>query len=490
MFKENIVSSSANILFVASEVESLAKTGGLADVAKALPLALQRHGQDVRLIMPFYKTLKRREEATKLLDLQLPSDQPDQPFHYSVYQLKLGDVPVYLLEHQEYFERDGLYGEGEFGYDDNGERFAFFSRAVFQVCEALQFKPDILHCNDWHTGLIPFLLKVRFAQHPFFCNTKSILTIHNAAFQGIFERRQFDRLEGASEGLVDQLLDNFHCVNLLKAGIRFADKINAVSPNYAQELLTRLGSHGLGDVFMERQADLVGILNGCDYSDWDPASDKLLPFNYSLDDISGKQKCRDELQRKTDLESLPVPIFGMVCRLTEQKGFYLLLPALEHFLRHNVQVVIVGTGDSQIAAALEQLQLRYPRKLRFINAYSNELAHLIEAGADFFLMPSLFEPCGLNQMYSLAYGTLPIVRGVGGLNDTVVDYDQDPEKATGHIFYEPESSDLLNTLRRALLLYLEHPEEFSAMRQRAMQTRFGWEESVEQYLELYHQARS
>ncbi len=476
------------ILFLASEVESLAKTGGLADVAKALPLALKEHGQDVRIIMPFYKTINRHDEAEKLLDLCLHTGNDCQDINYAVYQLMLEDVPVYLIQQHNYFERDQLYSEGEFAYDDNGERFTFFSRAIFQVSEALGFKPDIFHCNDWHTALVPYLLKQKYGHHPFFCNSKSVLSIHNAAFQGIFEKHQFQLLEDLADGLTDQILDGYNCINLLKAGIRFADKINAVSPTYAEELLTRLGSHGLCDYFQQRRSDLVGILNGCEYSDWDPATDKFIPVNYSSSDLSGKSVCRQALQVKTDLAQLDVPIFGMVCRLTEQKGFYLLLPALEQFLRHRVQVIIVGTGDSGIVAELQTLQQKWPDKLRFIHAYSNELAHLVEAGADFFLMPSLFEPCGLNQMYSLAYGTLPIVRGVGGLKDTVNDYDEQPEQATGHIFYDPEPADLLNILRRALLLYLEHPEEFQAMRHRAMLSRFNWQQSVWQYEALYNEA--
>ncbi|WP_432454107.1 MULTISPECIES: glycogen synthase GlgA [unclassified Agarivorans] len=476
------------ILFLASEVESLAKTGGLADVAKALPLALKEHGQDVRIIMPFYKTLKRHDEAEKLLDLRLHTANHIDDIEYSVYRLMLEDVPVYLIKQPAYFDRDQLYSEGEFAYDDNGERFSFFSRAVFQVAKALDFKPDIFHCNDWHTALVPYLLKQKYAHHPFFCNSKSVLTIHNAAFQGIFEKHQFHLLEGLADGLVDQILDGYNCINLLKAGIRFADKINAVSANYAQELLTRLGSHGLCDYFEQRRADLVGILNGCDYSDWDPKTDQLIPSNYSQSDLSGKAVCRQALQLNADLPQTNAPIFGMVCRLTEQKGFYLLLPALEQFLRHNVQVIIVGTGDSGIVAKLQTLEQQWPNKLRFIHAFSNELAHLVEAGADFFLMPSLFEPCGLNQMYSLAYGTLPIVRGVGGLKDTVTDFDEDPLKATGHIFYDPEPADLLNTLRRALLLYLEDYEAFKAMRHRAMESLFHWQQSVWQYEALYNEA--
>ncbi|RKF18499.1 glycogen synthase GlgA [Alginatibacterium sediminis] len=472
--------SNFKILFVASEVESLAKTGGLADVAKALPLALKEQGFDVRIVMPFYKSINRREQAKSIASYQ------SHTIGFGISELKIADVPVYLVEHDDYFLRDELYTENGHGFADNGERFSFFSQAVFPLCETLDFKPDIIHCNDWHTGLVPFLLEKQYRGSEFFKDTRSVITIHNAAYQGIFPGQQFAKLE--SQLNIDELYEDHHAVNMLKTGIRFANKINAVSPSYAAELLTHLGSHGLSDILNERADDLSGILNGCDYSDWDPQTDPYLPSNYSQSDMSGKTVCRQSLQIKVGLEQNDVAIFGVVARLTEQKGFHMLIEALEDFLIHDVQVIIVGTGDPKLASQLHQLSQQYPQKLAFIEAYSNELAHLIEAGSDFFLMPSVFEPCGLNQMYSLAYATLPIVRAVGGLKDTVIDYDQNPEQATGFVFEQPSGQTLLNSLRRALLLYLEHPDAIQDMCDRAIQTRFLWQDSLPQYTELYKQA--
>ncbi|MFM2486571.1 glycogen synthase GlgA [Celerinatantimonas yamalensis] len=476
---------SSTILFVASEIEGLLKTGGLADVAKYLPIALKSQGHHLCLIMPFYRTMARRDEATFIDNIQINIGQSFSKT-IGVWQLMLDGIPVYCVEQAEYYDRAQPYSEGEYGYPDNGERFAFFNIAALEIAAYLQLNIDIIHCNDWHTALIPYLLKTHYANHPSLAQVKTVLTIHNALFQGQFERGQFAMFGDLMTPLVDYLVDGYQCINMLKVGIRFSDKLSTVSPNYAKELLTRLGAHGLHEFFQQRHSDLHGILNGCDYSDWNPATDPLLPAHFDQTNLEGKWQCKLALQQQLELrQSTSIPIFGMVCRLTEQKGFYLLLPALEKFLRHRIQVVIVGTGDSQIVQQLNQLQQRFGDKFRFINTYSNTLAHLIEAGSDFFLMPSLFEPCGLNQMYSLAYGSLPIVRGVGGLQDTVIDYDQQSDDADGLIFYQPDSSELLNTLRRALLLYLEEPEQVMAMRQRGMHRQFSWQDAAEQYNQLY-----
>ena len=478
--------NSFKILFVASEVQGLAKTGGLADVAKALPQALFKRAHDVRIITPFYRNMADREQAQEVAELNIELNQ--QFFTFKLMQLKLNNITVYAIDYPPYFDREGLYGTNEHSYQDNGKRYLFFSLASLICCQHLDFSPDIVHCNDWHTSLIPFLLKHKFNQVPQFNNVRSILTIHNAAYQGIFEGEQFDLIDDISHELKEYPMEGYVCINMLKSGVRFADKINAVSQTYAKELLTRLGSHGLSGNFEERSSDLVGILNGCDYSDWDPSVDQYLAKNYSYRDIRGKQKCKEQLQEELALVQEKIPLFGMVCRLTEQKGFYLLLPALKHFLRHRVQVVIIGTGEPGISDKLMQIEKDYPGKLRFINEYNDALAHQVEAASDFFLMPSLFEPCGLNQMYSLAYGSLPIVRGVGGLMDTVIDYDDNPHDATGIVFQSPDWLELLNTLRRALLLYLEQPEEITRLQIKAMKKRFEWNVACVEYEQLYQSA--
>ncbi|MGL5949031.1 MAG: glycogen synthase GlgA [Aeromonas sp.] len=476
-----------NILFVAAEVEGLIKTGGLADVAKALPLYLTAHGHDVRIMLPFYQTVARRDEAKFVANCALPTGYDLAPIEFAIYALTLDGLPVYLLDCPRYFDRAAPYAQNNQAYSDNGERFAFFAAASLHACLALDFAPDIAHCNDWHTGLLPLLLKTRYAYHPQLGQTKSVITIHNAAFQGRYEREQFWAIPEVSAYEARLDYDYGH-INLLKCGVLFADKINAVSPNYAQELLTHLGAHGMAHIFQMRSDDLCGILNGCDYQAWDPATDALLPANYHANDLSGKAECKRRLQAEVGLAVNDVPMYGMVCRLTEQKGVPLLIPALEKFLRHQVQVVIVGSGDPLLAQQLTQLSQQYPDRCVFINGYDDRLAHWVEAGADFFLMPSLFEPCGLNQIYSLAYGTLPIVRAVGGLKDTVIDWDSDAERATGFCFTEPRASVLLTTLRRSLIYFLQDKAQFAAVQQRAMHTRFLWADAVSEYEAMYQQA--
>lgn len=475
------------ILFVASEVEGLIKTGGLADVAKALPLYLKQQEHDVRIILPFYRTLKRRDEA-KLVAHGLV-DQPNiEPLAYQIYQLEVDGVCCYLIDYPPYFDRPQPYAENNQAYGDNGERFAFFCAAVLDAATRLEFAADIIHCNDWHTGLIPLLLKTRYRHHPLLQGARSIISIHNAAFQGGFACEQFAAIPEIHE--YQQRSHDYDYVNLLKCAVLFADKINAVSPNYAAELLTHLGAHGMAPVFQARAQDLCGILNGCDYKDWDPEFDTYLPARYNMRKMAGKARCKQSLLQEVGLHVYgnETPLYGMVCRLTEQKGVHLLIPALQQFLRHHVQVVIVGSGDPQLAEQLTALAQLHPNKLVFINAYDDRLAHLVEAGADFFLMPSLFEPCGLNQMYSLAYGTLPIVRTVGGLKDTVVDWNHGVKKATGFCFDEPTDMALLDTLRRSLIHFIQDKPEFIQIQRNAMNTRFEWPQAVAQYERMYRQA--
>lgn len=477
-----------NILFVASEMEGFVKTGGLADVAKALPLELKKAGHDVRVIIPGYSAIEQRKYGKIIANGSLATEPQYIDIPYEIRELHLEDIPVYLVENRHYFERAGLYGENNNGYADNGERFAFFCATVLQAAEQLNFRPDIIHCNDWHTALLPMLLKTRHKQNNFYTHTKTILTIHNGAFQGVSERSQLWAIPEIRNSPNETIYQGPYHINFLKCGVLAADKINAVSETYAKELKSYLGGHGMAKHFLDRSSDLTGIVNGCDYNDWDPATDKYLPVQYTEQDLQGKQICKKALQEKVGLPVSPLPMFGMVCRLTEQKGLPYLLPILAKFLVHHVQIVIVGSGDPLLAQRLESIAEQYPTKFKFINTYSNELAHLVEAGCDFFMMPSQFEPCGLNQMYSLAYGTIPIVRSVGGLKDTVIDYDQNVEQATGFVFDEPEPHDLLNVLRRALLLHVQDFDEFKRIQKNAMQTRYLWSDSVHKYEKMYQDA--
>ncbi|MFT4941530.1 MAG: starch synthase [Paraglaciecola sp.] len=471
------------ILFVVSEVEDLVKTGGLADVAKSLPMALTEMGHEVIIVMPYYKVLADQYPVA--------DDCPKQtlfasrkPYEFAIKRLGVGNVPVYCVDYPEYFARDGIYSDDYHAYSDNAERFAFFAQAALQTSKALSFQPDIVHCNDWHTALTPYFMSIDDSD--FFAASRSVFTIHNGAYQGTHKFLDIPFLQ--PHYLLHSQLDG-DALNFVRMGIRYADKINTVSPNYAQELLTPLGSHHLYHEFQQRRSDLSGILNGCDYSQWDPVSDKHIIQTYDAQDMLGKQVCKADLQREAMLPvEQRIPLIGMVCRLAEQKGFGYILPMLDELLLHNVQLVIIGTGDPQISLILRNVANRYPHKFAFIEDFSVRKAHMLEAGSDFFLMPSLFEPCGLNQMYSLAFGTLPIVRGVGGLKDTVIDLVDSMQAATGFIFEKPDSDTLLSCIERALLFYHEYPAQFQAMQIRAMGTRFTWQTAAEQYFALYQAA--
>ena len=470
------------ILFLISEVEGFTKTGGLADVGKSLPLALKALGHDVRIVKPYYKEMTHKNVKSKKI-ASASLDTVQHIFDFNIYDVPIGDVPIYCVDYPDFFHRDGLYSDDYEAFADNGERFSFFSQASLQVAKALDFRPDIIHCNDWHTSMACYFVKQD--KSGFFNQTRTLLTIHNGAFQGIHAYHDVPSCHH-SQPLAEQHESQSH-INFLKLGIEYADKINAVSPNYGEELKTPLGSHHLFDTFNTRREDLSGILNGCDYEQWDPSSDKLLPNNYSVDSLDSKGQCKKSLQRQMSLpERKTVPIIGMVCRLTSQKGFDFITPILSRLLEHNIQLIIIGSGDPAIAGRLEHAAKLHPKKMAFYQGFSNELAHLLEAGSDFFLMPSLFEPCGLNQMYSLAYGAVPIVRAVGGLKDTVIDLDANPSASTGFVFEHPDSEALLNCLRRALLFYREYPKKYSEMQCRGMETRFTWDQAAVNYQALYN----
>lgn len=479
-----------NILLLSSEVAGIMKSGGLADVAKALPLQLQAEGHDVRVAMPCYTTIKDYDKLEVIARGVLNENNPDEKLRipYSIRKTYLNKlVEVWLVDCPKYFDRTSMYGDNNQAYADNGERFAFFSASVLDACKHLNYWFDILHCNDWHTGIAPMLMRIKYANDPYLSRARSVLTIHNGAFQGAFDRSQISILPEIARIYNDKITQGSY-INFLKCGVFYADKINTVSPGYASELTTYLGGHGMTQNYLDRQQDLSGIVNGCDYSDWDPATDQLLRIRYDVKDLDQKVLGKYLLQRKLGLEMGDTPMYGMVARLTDQKGIGLLIPILDRFLQHKVQVVIEGTGDPYLQQQMTEIANRHPGKMIFQPVYDNMLAHQIEAGSDFFLMPSIFEPCGLNQIYSLAYGTLPIVRAVGGLKDTVIDYDQDRVKGNGFMFFDPSSEELLSCLRRTLILYLEDPAEMKRIKQNAMRVRFNWSDSCKKYIELYKSA--
>ncbi|WP_210447875.1 glycogen synthase GlgA [Vibrio crassostreae] len=480
-----MVTKNLSILFVATEVDGLIKSGGLADVAKALPKALQALKQDVSVVIPAYSKIANIESAEVILSTQL------EHWPHTAYQVKtlnFDGLNVLGVECQQYFGRSEMYAENNQAYADNGERFAFFSAACLDMLPKLGTQPDIIHANDWHTGLVPFLLKSRYREHGFYKKMRSVITIHNAVFKGVFS---YDELQCLPEmhschSKISAVSDSH--VSMLKAGVLSADKISTVSPTYAEELKTELGSHGMAHEFQHRSQDLWGILNGCNYDDWSPEVDPYLPRKYKSTKHSlscGKSACKKKLQQDVGLPQADCAVYGMVCRLTNQKGIHYLLPIINEFLKNDLQIVVVGTGEPALSSQLRELSKINADKFAFVEAYNNELAHLVEAGSDFFLMPSEFEPCGLNQIYSMAYGTLPIVRSVGGLKDTVHHYDDNPEVATGFAFEQPTPQALLTVLHRSLLLYTQNPNEIKRVQLHAMKQRFTWESAARSYLKMY-----
>jgi len=489
-----VVSESAlKILMVTSEVVPFAKTGGLADMVGALASALASGGCDVRIVLPRYYSVDVGRLRRIGGPLAVPLGGGEE--WCAVYEGRMadGDVPVYFLDHQELFGRDGIYGSrAEPAFSDNLRRFAMLSRGALQLAKALDWTPDILHCHDWPAALAPVYLNTHESAGVF-SSTASVLTIHNLGYQGIFPGTEFSVTDLPDELFVAAGFADRGHVNLLQAGVRAADLLTTVSPTYAREIQTPEHGHSMDGILRRRRDDLFGVLNGIDYDDWNPETDPLIAAPFSARAISGKARNKKALQAEFGLaENADVPLFGMVSRLVDQKGFGDLCGPTHGSLYQictdfELQIVILGTGDawcedelSKLAARLDNLGVRI--------AFDNRLAHLVEAGSDFFLMPSLYEPCGLNQMYSLRYGTLPIVRRTGGLADTVESYDEATAGGTGFVFDELTPSSIYNTVGWALWTWYNRPKHIRAMRTRAMKQRFSWGDAAERYRELYQRA--
>lgn len=479
------------ILMVASEAVPVAKTGGLADMVGALAAEVGRMGHEVRLAVPGYRDvvaapLAQRE--TRRFGIPLV----DGPAEVSIETgaLNGGKVTLVVVRYDPFFARSGLYGEGGSDYPDNLFRFALFCRATLEACHQAVWTPDVLHAHDWQGALSIVYLKTLFSSHPPWTTVPALFTVHNVGYQGIFPATSFSRLGLPwSEYRPDRL--EFHGqINLLKGGLIYADLLSTVSPTYAHEILTSEFGEGLEGVLQERKERLFGILNGIDYDAWNPATDPHLPAHYSAKDLDGKKACKSALQREMKFLARDVPLFGLISRLADQKGIDLILDVLPKLLALDVQIVILGVGDPGYHARLTELSELYSGKLAVRLSFDEGLAHRIEAGADMFLMPSRYEPCGLNQLYSLRYGTVPIVRKTGGLADTVAPYlPGHAETATGFVFESPHPEVLLSTIFLALEVYRDRKQWTELMR-RGMQQDFSWRRSARQYVELYERARA
>jgi starch synthase len=471
------------VLFCASEIVPLAKTGGLADVAGALPAALAARGVDVRLAMPRYRGVTLPHNGWSLIEVQIGSDEirgaameGRTPGH---------GVPITLIDQPELFDRPGLYGENGRDYDDNLTRFAFFSRAVLQWLGSQPWQPDVIHCHDWQAALIPAILAAERR------GPATVFTIHNLAYQGLFPAEQFARTGLPPSMYSMRGLEFWGQVNLLKGGLCCADVLSTVSETYAKEIQTAEFGAGLDGVLRDRAEDLFGILNGVDYSTWDPSVDALIPARYSADDLAGKAVCKQQLQRAFNLpDEAQTPLIGMVTRLVDQKGLDLVAAVITELLATGAQFVVLGTGDPKYHTLFEEMARRVGAQVGVRLGFDNALAHLIEAGADLFLMPSRYEPSGLNQLYSLRYGTVPVVRRTGGLADSVVDVTPDTVErgsANGFVFdrYAPDA--LWDALRRALDAY-RTPAVWRRIQQHGMRADFSWDRSAARYGELYERA--
>ncbi|MGC8897472.1 MAG: glycogen synthase GlgA [Bacteroidota bacterium] len=489
------MSKMLNVLFVSSEVDPFAKTGGLADVSGALPQALKELGIEVRIIMPRYGAIDeekfRLHEVIRLRDIPIPVGHRTEVgcIRSAFIVGPKTKVQVYFLSHDNFFgNRDSLYVDSSTkkDYPDNDERFIFFDRSVLEMLKRLGWQPDIIHCNDWQTGLIPAYLKTIYKSDPFFKDVKTIFTIHNIAYQGSFPRSSFEKTGLPAETFTPDGVEFYGNLNFLKAGLVYSDILTTVSERYAEEIRT-LDEYGAGmtGILQKRRNDLYGIVNGIDYSVWNPAVDSLIPYRYNLNTLDNKAENKKILLRKYNLQFDPTkPLIGSISRLADQKGFDLIAEVSEELMKRNLQYVILGTGEKKYHELFESLRKKYPTKIGVYLGFNNELAHLIEAGADMFLMPSRYEPCGLNQLYSLKYGTVPIVRSTGGLADTIEDVDLKTGKGTGFKFTEYNGSALLEAIDRALKAW-QNQALWRKIMKEGMSRDFSWETSAKKYLSLY-----
>ena len=479
------------VVYLSSEVVPFAKTGGLADIAGAIPKSLQKLGVEITVIMPLYGIIKENKYPLVKTDIQFEVRIGDKLKSGYVYKGFMPDskVPVYFLDNEQYYGRNGLYNYPETtkDFEDNSERFIFLSQGALEVINKLNIYPDIVHCNDWQTGLVPVYLKTIYARKECFKNTKTILTIHNIAYQGLFWHWDM-KLTGLDWGLFNsKQLEFYGKLNFLKGGVVFSDLINTVSKTYAKEIQTPEYGEGLDGVLRDRSKDLYGIINGMDYSIWNPETDKFIIANYGVKNLSGKQLCKKALQNKFRLPERNIPVVGMITRLTDQKGLDLVVNKFQDLMKADLQFVLLGTGEQKYQELFQTYANKYPAKVAVKLNFDECSAHEIEAGSDMFLMPSRFEPCGLNQLYSLKYGTVPIVRSTGGLADTITDVRSYPitnGKANGFLFKEYNSDLLLATIIRALDLF-KNKTKWTKLMISGMSQDWSWDISAREYIALY-----
>jgi starch synthase len=479
-----------NVLLASSEVHPFSKTGGLADMVGALGKALARAGHEARIVTPLYRGIYEKFPGLKPEDWQFDLPLGATRVQGKLFSLEVEkNLTIYFIEQDEFFNRAGIYLENDASYADNAERFIFFSKCVAHLARYLPWQPEIVHVHDWQAAIVPALILHQKnsdgGNRPATC-----LTIHNLAYQGTFPREAFALTNLPPEFFTPERMEFFGYLNCLKAGIVFADAITTVSPRYAREIMTEEYGCALDGILRKRKNSFSGILNGVDYEEWNPASDKFLARNFSATRLTGKAADKLALQKEFGLpQSKTIPLFGTISRLAEQKGVDIQLGALVEMLSADIQFVLLGSGATAYERGYQELAKRFPTKVAVRVGYDEGLAHRIEAGCDFYLMPSRFEPSGLNQMYSLRYGTIPIVRATGGLDDSVIDLTEDAERANGIKFREYSARALAKGIRKALAIY-QQPELMQRYRRNGMKSDFSWDRTVAEYLKIYEIAKS
>lgn len=471
------------ILFVGSECVPFAKTGGLADVLGALPKVLAQRGHDVAVVLPRYKKIEPGKVVLPTVTVALG---PTVHFPSVQNGRTLDGVRYYFANYPPHYDRDQLYTVQGRDFDDNPERFALFAKVVLEIAKRI-FTPDVFHCHDWQSALVPVLLRTQYAADPIIGSLPSVLTIHNLGYQGLFPPDVLDRVGLPGSLFHMEALEFYGQVNYLKGGIVFSDYLTTVSRKYAQEIQTPEYGHGLDGILRARSDRVVGILNGVDYAEWNPETDKFLVANYSAAKMAGKTECKKDLlaQFKLPTNNLKKPLVGIVSRFAAQKGFDLIAEVADAFLQEDLCLVALGTGEPQYEELFRELAQRFPQKVGVRIAYDNTLAHKIEGGSDMFLMPSRYEPCGLNQIYSLKYGTVPVVRATGGLDDTIEQYEAVTGQGAGFKFSAYSGEALFECLRQALQVYAKAPKAWQRLQRNGMQKDYSWNASAGEYEKLF-----
>lgn len=469
------------ILIASSEAVPYAKTGGLADVVGSLIKEYRAMKQEAYLILPLYKKVRDAGISLKDTNLKIKVTLGGRLVEGEIFSYP---PSTYFISCDEFFDREELYGTPWGDFSDNASRFIFFSRGVLEACKKLNFRPDIIHCNDWQTSLIPLYLKTLYKGDNLFRNTATLLTIHNLGYQGIFPASNMP-LTGLGWDIFNpEGIEFYGKVNFLKAGLIFADVLTTVSVSYAKEILRKEFGFGLEGVLKKREDDLYGVLNGIDYDEWDPLRDIYIPERFSSDNLQGKMECKKGLVKELSLDSIDRPLFGMVGRLSAQKGIELLLQSLELLISSGINLVILGKGDEEFHIRLIEAGKRYIGRVSVNISFEEALAHKIYAGSDFFLIPSRYEPCGLGQLISMRYGTIPIGRSTGGILDTIHDFDPLTLNGTGFLFFDYTPYALHDAVKRALCVYTDK-DKLRKMILNAMRMDFSWRRSAERYIELY-----